>query len=140
MDSDVIGAAAAVEALKLTAAGNQPQEGGGGRRPNSGYDNSEYSNAPSGGLTPNKPAGGQKPSYDEDSAPPASKGGMQDKMVGVSSSLRPCVANVSFGRLHWRCPRQVSCSTRRTAEAVVVRVMLERHKVPFFCSEENFRI
>ena len=138
MDPDVIGAAAAVEALKITASDNQPQGGGGGRRPNSGYDNSEYSNAPSGGLTPNKPAGSQKPSYDEDSAPPASKGGMQDKMVGVSSSLGPCVANISFARLHWRCPKQASCSTRRTAEAVVDRVMLKSHKVPSFYSEEIF--
>ena len=94
MHPDVIGAAAAVEALKITASDNQLQGGGGGRHPNSGYDNSEYSNAPSGALTPNKPAGSQKPSYDdEDSAPPASKGGMQDKIVGDLSSLGPCVAN-----------------------------------------------
>lgn len=128
MDHDVIGAAAAVEALKLTAAENQSQGGG---RPGGGRGDSEYSNAPPGGLTPNKPAGGKKPSYDEDEdedeAPPASKGGMQDKIVGVSSGRSHCIANMSLGRLHWQCRRQENCSIRRMAEVVGLR--LERHKV-----------
>ncbi|KAI6004334.1 hypothetical protein EDC04DRAFT_2785628 [Pisolithus marmoratus] len=91
-DPDVLGAAAAVEALKLTAAGKQSQAGGrpGGRRPNANDDDAEYSNAPAGGLGSNRPAGGRKPSYDdedeEDASPaPTSTGSsMQDKIVSLA--------------------------------------------------------
>ncbi|KAG6328048.1 hypothetical protein ID866_11041 [Astraeus odoratus] len=95
MDPDVIGAAAAVEALKLTAAGKQSQGGrtpSEGRRPVSG-DDSEYSNTPSGGLKQSRPTGDQRTYSDDEeeegpgSAPAASKGGsMQDKIVSLAMS------------------------------------------------------
>lgn len=93
-DPDVLGAAAAVEALKLTAAGKHSEAGGrpGGRRPNADDDDAGYSNAPAGGLQPNKPTGGRKSSYDDDddedaSPAPTSKGSsMQDKIVSLAMS------------------------------------------------------
>lgn len=90
---DVLGAAAAVEALRLTAADKQSQASGrpGGRRPNAGDDDASHSNAPAGGLGSNKPTGGLKPSYDDDdvdaSPAPTSKGSsMQDKIVALAMS------------------------------------------------------
>lgn len=90
---DVVGAAAAVEALRLTAADKESQASGrpGGRRPNAGDDDASHTNAPAGGLGSNAPTGGPKPSYDDDdedpSPAPTSKGSsMQDKIVALAMS------------------------------------------------------
>lgn len=93
MDPDVMGAAAAVEALKLTASGKHADApyGGGTRRDD---DVGPGSNAPAGGMRPDGscpgPAGGQKPTYDDeddDTAASAPRGGgsMQDKVVSLMS-------------------------------------------------------
>lgn len=90
---DVVGAAAAVEALRLTAADKESQASGrpGGRHPNAGDDDASHTNAPAGGLGSNAPTGGPKPSYDDDdedpSPAPTSKGSsMQDKIVALAMS------------------------------------------------------
>lgn len=92
---DVVGAAAAVEALRLTAADKESQASGrpGGHRPNAGDDDASRSNAPAGGLGSNAPTGGSKPSYDDEdededtSRAPTSKGSsMQDKIVALAMS------------------------------------------------------
>ncbi|KAI5988561.1 hypothetical protein EDD15DRAFT_1369247 [Pisolithus albus] len=92
---DVVGAAAAVEALRLTAADKESQASGrpGGRRPNAGDDDASHTNAPAGGLGSNAPTGGSKPSYDDEdededaSRAPTSKGSsMQDKIVALAMS------------------------------------------------------
>lgn len=96
MDSDSIGAAAALEAFKQTAAQHQsqgPPGGAAGRQGRPRPDDSTSSNAPAGGFRPDRPSGGQsgRPTPanddddDEDEEEPASRaaggGGMQDKIV-----------------------------------------------------------
>ncbi|KAI6125642.1 hypothetical protein EDD16DRAFT_426208 [Pisolithus croceorrhizus] len=81
---DVLGAAAAMEALRLTAADKQSQASGrpGGRRPDVGDDDAGHSNAPAGGLRPSSDHD------DVDASPaPTSKGSsMQDKIVALAMS------------------------------------------------------
>ncbi|KIK91533.1 hypothetical protein PAXRUDRAFT_797072 [Paxillus rubicundulus Ve08.2h10] len=99
MDNDTIGAAAALEAFKQTAAQHQSQApSGAGRqgrpRPD---DDSTSSNAPAGGFRSDSPAGGQgaKPTPasddEEEEEEPASRaaaggGGMQDKLMALAMS------------------------------------------------------
>ncbi|KIJ13178.1 hypothetical protein PAXINDRAFT_170790, partial [Paxillus involutus ATCC 200175] len=101
MDSDSIGAAAALEAFKQTAAQHQsqgPPGGAAGRQGRPRPDDSTSSNAPAGGFRPDRPSGGQsgRPTPanddddDEDEEEPASRaaggGGMQDKIMALAMS------------------------------------------------------
>lgn len=106
MANDAIGAAAAIEALKLTAAnnqsGNRPQQGG---RPQGGFhadantphatpsaggaqQSSDMGGRPSGGKPQGRPQNAQSESESDDEGPAAKAqasaggGGMQGKIVG----------------------------------------------------------
>ncbi|KAF8836808.1 hypothetical protein BDN67DRAFT_973710 [Paxillus ammoniavirescens] len=99
MDNDTIGAAAALEAFKQTAAQHQSQGPPGaaaGRQGRPRPDDSTSSNAPAGSFQSDRPAGGQSakptPANDdeEEEEEPASRaaggGGMQDKIMALAMS------------------------------------------------------
>lgn len=149
MAYDAIGAAAAVEALKITAANNQsgngPQQGGrpqGGfhsdadaplTRPSAGVSSgaqhsSDMGGRPSGGRPQGRPqnAESESESEDEDNAPaakaqaPTGGGGMQDKIVALAMAQAGKLFDKKGGG-----DKQGKSQAMQTAAATAMRLMGE---------------